>query len=391
MPQPKLDLNYGQFTLTDQELLRMSIDDLKSTLIQNGDQTVSLKHYVDYRLEPIIKMIAVVMQCLRFKGTSVKVQQINSNDDSKLFQLEFSKWFKPQFNSCISVLEAYISEEVEVGIECLAFDDARKQLTVEEINFLKLEGKFHLSDKEGITRYAALLNHFIDLIRAYMHRPEVKRKIRDRNSNCHKMKLKCVLLVQALIAKYAKILVVRIDFSLKRELKTLLKHHVNIKKIHSKNDLAYFKRCITKLLVNQRHNPVMKNIKGYILRYEYTVQAGFHVHAYFFFDGNKHREDITLAEAIVELWTKATGSQGSTYICNKKKEDYKALAIGMIHHSDTQKLGYLFKTFDYICKTDQLFMYSNMVGARSFQLSHPPIPKAKSGRPRMPALSKSHP
>jgi hypothetical protein len=47
-----------------------------------------------------------------------------------------------------------------------------------------------------------------------------------------------------------------------------------------------------------------------------------------------------------------------------KKDSYRHCAIGMVHYADTTKLGYLYKTFDYICKTSQLFDFTNMKGTR---------------------------
>ena len=52
-----------------------------------------------------------------------------------------------------------------------------------------------------------------------------------------------------------------------------------------------------------------------------------------------------------------------------QKDSYRRCAIGMIHHSDKVKQEYLFQTFDYICKADQFFMFTNIKGARRFQSS----------------------
>lgn len=61
---------------------------------------------------------------------------------------------------------------------------------------------------------------------------------------------------------------------------------------------------------------------------------------------------------------------------------YRHCAIGMVHYADTTKLGYLYKTFDYICKTSQLFDFTNMKGARGFQLGEAPKKTSNAGRPR---------
>ena len=192
----------------------------------------------------------------------------------------------------------------------------------------------------------------------------------------------CVGYIRQLLKVYSRLLVVRMDLSLMRDQQTLLKNAYSLKEIHSKHDLVHIKACVKKLLNNKRNNPVMKMVVGYILRFEYTVRTGFHVHCYFLFNGDKNLEDITLAQSIGKLWNKVTQGQGTSYICNMKKDSYRHCAIGMVHYADTTKLGYLYKTFDYICKTSQLFDFTNMKGARGFQLGEAPKKTSNAGRPR---------
>lgn len=126
----------------------------------------------------------------------------------------------------------------------------------------------------------------------------------------------------------------------------------------------------------------MKMLVGYILRFEYTVRTGFHVHCYFLFNGDKNLEDITLAQGIGKLWNKVTQGQGTSYICNMKKDFIVIVQLACFNGADTEKLGYLYKTFDYICKTSQLFDFTNMKGARGFQLGEVPEKTSNAGRPR---------
>ena len=130
----------------------------------------------------------------------------------------------------------------------------------------------------------------------------------------------CVGYIRQLLKVYSRLLVVRMDLSLMRDQQTLLKNAYSLKEIHSKHDLVHIKACVKKLLNNKRNNPVMKMVVGYILRFEYTVRTGFHVHCYFLFNGDKNLEDITLAQSIGKLWNKVTQGQGTSYICNMKKD-----------------------------------------------------------------------
>jgi len=181
------------------------------------------------------------------------------------------------------------------------------------------------------------------------------------------------------------------DFSLKRDMQTILKHASSMAVPYSRHDLVYLKRSMKRFKNNWRNNKLLSDIEGYIFQYEYSHATGFHIHAYFFYDGDKHREDISIAQYISDYWKKTTRNRGSTYICNMAKEQYKYCGIGMIHYSDIEKQKILFKTFDYIVKADQFFFFSELKHCKRFQRSELPEPKAKSGRSRTLITTKSQP
>lgn len=63
----------------------------------------------------------------------------------------------------------------------------------------------------------------------------------------------------------------------------------------------------------------LKHAIGYIQRLEYTPAKGLHLHCYYFFNANDHREDITWGQYIAEKWKIATNNLGSAFICNMKR------------------------------------------------------------------------
>ncbi len=131
----------------------------------------------------------------------------------------------------------------------------------------------------------------------------------------------------------------------------------------------HLKSVLNNYLENKRHNPVLKQAIGYIFRFEYTPRRGFHLHTFWFFNGSKNQEDISLAQGIEKLWKKVTNDQGYAYICNMRKQTDENCFLGTIEYNQSQKRKWLEEGFDYLCKTSQLFIFSKMKNGRRFQIS----------------------
>lgn len=382
MTKPKLSNTAGLFTMFDHELLEQAKFDHQHTILNHGENQRVVIHHLDNIVMPILQKIEFVQAVLKCKTPIVKILTVKQHGLTDRFFRKFAKPIEPLMQSFFELLHAYTPPEIEPGMACLAFDHARSQLTQDEFNELATQGIGSSHHLEIIQPFVDDFLHFVELIKSYMNDPKVKKKVSDQNNHCKKMKMVCVGYIRQLLKVYSRLLVVRMDLSLMRDQQTLLKNAYSLKEIRSKHDLVHIKACVKKLLNNKRNNPVMKMVVGYILRFEYTVRTGFHVHCYFLFNGDKNLEDITLAQGIGKLWNKVTQGQGTSYICNMKKDSYRHCAIGMVHYADTAKLGYLYKTFDYICKTSQLFDFTNMKGARGFQLGEAPKKTSNAGRPR---------
>ena len=185
-------------------------------------------------------------------------------------------------------------------------------------------------------------------------------------------------------AKFSKLLVIRVDFAFKPPLENLahycpdeLQHP-----FHSEDALQSLKELIARLLSNKRHNKILNQIKGYILKFEHGLKKGFHVHALFFMDGNLHQNDGYFAHEITKYWKKLTNDQGCTYNCHMAKDKYKTLCIGMIDHTDTAKQKALDDCVQYFCKKEQYFMFNKLNSVRTIQISQPPQRRSNAGRPR---------
>ena len=254
-------------------------------------------------------------------------------------------------------------------------------MSEDELDLLRNGTPLPSSLKENLLPYINAINKFIGLIRAFFRRPNIRRKVYDERKNLKKNKSRMIEMFNSLIERYSRVVVVRLDLYLKHKPETLLQTCFKAEDCLSKNDFDAFKKCVEQLLENKRHNPVLKQAIGYIFRFEYTPRRGFHLHTFWFFNGNKNQEDISLAQGIEKLWKKVTNDQGYAYICNMRKHTYENCFLGTIEYNQSQKRKWLEEGFEYHCKTSQLFIFSNMKNGRRFQISQPLKPQTR-GRPR---------
>lgn len=199
----------------------------------------------------------------------------------------------------------------------------------------------------------------------------------------------------------SRLLVIRIDLSYRKGL-LVTPHNEDgfFKRLSIKRDINKpFVRPVQKLkflkdwsLEVQRHRDMLikqlkkqysKGFVGYMWKLEYTEIKSFHYHMMFFLDGSEHREDITIAQNIGELWVnEITQGDGLYWNCNAKKDQYRNLGVGMINHHETVLRDNMINTALYLVKKDYLIR-SVMFNAKNRAFGKGQIPeKSKSGRPR---------
>ncbi|CAA0202608.1 YagK/YfjJ domain-containing protein [Acinetobacter baumannii] len=381
MNKSQLLHNAGTFTLEEQLALLRS--DLGSTDITAPDgSSRKFLHAIDPEAEICVNIVSAIDKCKKTNLPIAKLKQEKTLSSINRYWVHFPPTWKLLEEKLRSAFHHEFSKNYFYSEEVKAWMHIQSQFTSEELAILARLLPVNNRSEVSIQTYVELFNHFTEQLKEYVLSAEYKKKIRDRDATKNANKNACIELFNHLIAKFARVLVVRVDFSLKRDMETILKHASTMEFPYSRNDLVYIKKCMRKFKNNWRSNKLLNDIQGYIFQYEYSHATGFHIHAYFFFDGNKHREDITIAKYISDYWKNITKNQGSTYICNLDKENYKYCAIGMIHYANKEKQAFLFQTFEYICKADQFFIFSELKNSKRFQRSELPEPKASSGRSR---------
>ncbi|QRY76917.1 inovirus-type Gp2 protein [Pseudomonas sp. PDNC002] len=214
------------------------------------------------------------------------------------------------------------------------------------------------------------LNVLIDKIREEGRSPAFKKQLNSFHRSANKNYQGLLNYEKALFECSSRILVLRIDFSYRKE--------------HCKVDQEIALQHRKQLFDNARSNKLFAHMLGYVTKLEYGVEKGFHFHCMFFFDGGKVREDITFAKRIGEYWGAViTEGMGSYYNCNYAKEAYRCCGIGMVSHSDREKRDALRRAMVYLTKTD-LYM---KLKAKGRALTRGVMPRSPSGRGRPRAVT----
>ena len=216
---------------------------------------------------------------------------------------------------------------------------------------------------------AQILNEIYQcLFKALSTDEDYKKTVQLRKEKSLNQSKKAKRLIQKLIIKFSKLLVIRIDFSINRNFKItpeLLKTYLSIflKKLHT---------------LNEKVPPIV----GYIWKLEYGIQKGYHYHFIFFMDGNIHKQETYFVDQLAKLWKDITLNKGSYHSCNHNKGSYRKLAIGTLVHDDQEKIRALYMVVDYITKADQFIIEKTLRNHRTFGYSTRKLEKSKAGRPR---------
>lgn len=164
--------------------------------------------------------------------------------------------------------------------------------------------------------------------------------------------------IDSLFEHYARLEVVRLD--LHEDGPIITQSDIGMKYWQAKYDLKH-------LLNNAKMNSLFAPMVGYIWSLEYGPERGFHYHLVLFFDGAQVRDDVSRALEVGEYWkTVITKGHGSYWNCNAEKAKYRYISIGMIHHSDIEKINDLKQAAAYLIKVDHYVRMLTPDGGRTF-------------------------
>lgn len=137
-----------------------------------------------------------------------------------------------------------------------------------------------------------------------------------------------------------------------------------------------------RLMTNLRSKPsLFSKLVGYVIRIEFTRDAGYHLHAAFIFKEAKHH--AYLGTQIGKYWEEVI-TRGRGYHFNCNREDYRCFAVGPIDAHESEKREKLMEVLCYLAKRDQYVHVKPSKGAKMFTTGQFPKKRPKKlGRPRI--------
>ncbi|MDO7508912.1 inovirus-type Gp2 protein [Acinetobacter baumannii] len=375
----------AQFSGADRDAFLEQLKEDFSTheyMTENGETKI-FKTSINPEVEKMLSRVELIKYLVKERPIAT-LKPIQSFKDKEQLRVEYAKDIPLLLKNLIATIFVSVhSGNYKMGIELQAIEDTFSELTKEEQYALY---EFALINQcytsEQARAYVVALIKFQKLFAARMKSTSIRKQLSNRASNRRRSKKRCVQLVEALLNIHSRILVVRVDLGLIRDPAKLQQLAISPNFAQPEHDSELMQESLNRFYETSKHNQ-LKHALGYILRIEHTPTKGFHCHLYYFFNANDHREDITWGQYIAEKWKVATNNLGTAYICNMKKDEYRYRALGTLEYTDHEMLKNLKATFDYICKNDQYFAFTNGEQIRSFRTSQiPKVPDTKLGRPR---------
>lgn len=168
-----------------------------------------------------------------------------------------------------------------------------------------------------------------------------------------------------LFERYSRLLMLRVDFS-----------YLQGSNSHGEGDIHSTVADIT-LLIQRCYG--INGLVGYAWVLEHTERHGYHVHAVFYLNGQKHRRAWTVFEALRDTWKCVTWGEGYAHRCEPKGH-YRIRGERVVSFSDHRGRQGMAFILSYLGKQSQ------RTERRIYRASTVPAP-AVSGRRRRSLIS----
>ena len=216
-----------------------------------------------------------------------------------------------------------------------------------------------------------IFNEFVSLIRTKTSDKNFKNSEKRQKNKVEQRLKNASFYVDRLFRNRNKLLVLRIDFSYRKDV------------LHETTpELA--KKDLKKFLNNKRCNrSLFEHYDGYIWKFEYGPDKGYHFHMILFFNGDKIQSDSHWAMKIGEYWKNViTRGRGIYFNCNAYKHKYTHLGIGKIPRNNEQLVGNL-KSYviGYLAKTEQYLKAKSFGRERCWDMGGEKRKRSNADRP----------
>lgn len=368
----------GRFELSDREILiEREADLFQVTSFNNIPYHLRLPDERQYTTMIAISRLSI--SCAENETFAITVQS-QKTAKGEIITHKYSPWFEshvPSFDQCI----LFETNTFKVESEILSYVEARR--TLPDTPLLQMLPATGVPLEPCHIEIIERINQFLKCIRENMLGSETKRELRKRRKHCRKNYRSCVKWFGKYLNAYSKVLVLRLDLYYKYDISELTNTSPDFNRPrHNVHCLMTIKADIESLLSDLRYDPIMKEIIGYLLKFEHGPYKGQHVHCIFLLDGHNHQKDVKWAEDIGQYWVKLTDGNGAYHNCNRNSSDYKYPCTGMISYDDENKIQNFCRCLAYFTKADQYFLFGPLACFRTIQKSVAPKERSGLGRPR---------
>ncbi|USS56566.1 MULTISPECIES: inovirus-type Gp2 protein [Pseudomonas] len=199
----------------------------------------------------------------------------------------------------------------------------------------------------------------------------LKTTLRNAARNARKNLTGLNAYVDALLERYSRLVVVRVD----------LRYAIGAVDANA-DSIAIVKSDFNYFLSFVKGKRFGKDVCGYVWKLEYGAVQGWHYHVLLFLNGAKHREDISIGKELGDKWMDITRQKGCYFNCNARKEKYKRPALGVVSWRDFEKVNNLKIAAGYLAKADMLIRPNLAGGERALGKGRMPKGHSGKGRPR---------
>lgn len=207
------------------------------------------------------------------------------------------------------------------------------------------------------------LNGFIRKYRNTIGSEDFKTIVRKRKRAARKNDQTLTSLVDDLFAFRSRLLVVRVDLYYPSDYAGAELSGTTVTPDMVAKHRADFVRRV-------EQSRISEHLLDFVWKLEFTERKGFHFHWFFFFDGAKVRQGITLGRILGELWEQVIGCKDLYWNCNAEQHTYESSGIGMVSRGDERLRNGLYRATNYLTKPDYYLALSKLMVGDTFGCWH---------------------
>lgn len=209
---------------------------------------------------------------------------------------------------------------------------------------------------QNIHAHAYAVNDLVRFIRARADTKAFQRRVCDRKYQASEKCDSVERFVSEALARYARSLVVRVDFGYQKS----SQHLVTIEDVYNHVDAL----CMAK-----QSDDAFRGLVGYGLAIEQGVERGYHIHFVAIIDGNQFQSSWYRGTEYARLWQRIAGNHGSAFICSEQESYYHAQGVGHFRRDEPESHGGIVRVAQYLTeyKEDQ-YLRAKPEGRRVLRL-----------------------